>query len=36
MLLLIFSNSYGVLMWSGPHASRTVTVEPESRRLVVL
>lgn len=35
MLLLIFSNSYGTFIWSGPDPRRTVKVEPEFRRLLV-
>lgn len=36
MLLLIFSGNYGVFIWSGPNPHRTVTVEAESRRAVVV
>lgn len=36
MLLLIFSGSYGVFIWSGPVASRTVRVEPEPRRALAV
>lgn len=36
MLLLIFTGSYGVLVWSGPDINRTVVVEPETRRAVVV
>jgi hypothetical protein len=35
MLLLLFSNSYGTFIWSGPVAIRTVIVEPEYRRITI-
>lgn len=36
-LLLLFNNStWGALLWSGPAANRTVVVEPESRRAVIV
>lgn len=31
MLLLIFSNCYGTLVWTGPSPSRVARVEPEDR-----
>lgn len=36
MLLLLFSTSQGVFIWSGPTAARTVLVENEFRRAVVV
>lgn len=36
MLLLIFSNSYGTFIWSGPAPSRTVLITGENRRAVAL
>lgn len=37
MLLLIFSGSYGVaFVWSGPVAARTVLVQADNRRAVIV
>ena len=36
MLLLIFSNSYGFFVWSGPLSTRTVLVEPDIRLALVV
>lgn len=36
MLLLIFSNSFGVSIWAGPDARRTIYVAPENRRVFVI
>lgn len=36
MLLLIFSNSYGTFIWTGPNPARTAPVEAEPRAIVVV
>lgn len=36
MLLLVFSNSYGVFIWSGPAPLRTVSVQAEYRSVRVV
>jgi hypothetical protein len=36
MLLLIFSNSYGTFIWTGPNPARTVIIEAEPRTIVVV
>lgn len=37
MLLLLFSGSYGAtFIWSGPVASRTVLVQSDNRRAVIV
>jgi hypothetical protein len=36
MILLLFSNSYGVFVWSGPVATRTILIEDDPRVMVVV
>lgn len=35
MLLLIFSNCYGTLMWPAPSPARTVVIPAEPRVVVI-